>query len=863
MGIWDYIVGNTPDPKQAAQSDPTGAYLGNLIDPASVQQFMAARAQQGLLGMGAGMGAAMVPSRLPVLTGQVVGSGIQGLLGAQGALSKQALEGAQTAGQVADSQYKKVESGVLVQNLLNQQNYLKTLSDYYGNGGASPSSSSDLTSGTIGNNMVAGNMVAPVGKISASGAETGTKVAAVLKNEFGWTPGAIAGALNNGFGESGGVAWGNTGSGGENGFFQFHPGSHLKPFLSASGGDTSPEAQARYMAAYVNSTMPDYGKTADSQTATASFLRGFERPKNQSDGEVARRLGYSGQSNAIVGSLFGNGSASATIPSGGAMQGLLPAAANGGVGGVPGASGMPSNLNKAQQIAAMGTALKLGIPPDIAKWATFQPELALSNAQAWGKLGPEIAKDWSIPQMGRPGSQVLVGGKPMYSVPEVVTGVNELGQPTRQFIQAPLSGATASPAPLSGATTATGATAPPTAPPTIPQGLLPTAAAGGAPVATSVPSLSPGGSSGLLPAAAGGVSPNSGSLADYTASQLAAAKARGMMMSNGLPSFPPGSGSGVNSRGDVYSISPTGGVPVGTSGAGLLSPAMAAQMNQQARSSGQTGLPVMPSNLVFGNGMVAPPGAGRVGLGASPVAGNATAAPPTAPIAQQPLQAPQAQSGGGVVTGLSPQQTQEFEATGKTLGSEYGDAVKGYDAAQKALPNLLALQRALEGFRTGPTAEFRLGAMKNIQDIASTLFGADVSDDMKKAIASGEIITKSSTRLGFELARTLGSREAQNIVQQAMNANPNLLNSPQGNEILVSLIGQGLQRDVDRRSYYDQYWQARHSYMGAATAFDKASPATMYERRVFPKSADDVKGLPPGSKFMTPDGKVKTVPGGQ
>jgi hypothetical protein len=107
------------------------------------------------------------------------------------------------------------------------------------------------------------------------------------------------------------------------------------------------------------------------------------------------------------------------------------------------------------------------------------------------------------------------------------------------------------------------------------------------------------------------------------------------------------------------------------------------------------------------------------------------------------------------------------------------------------------------------------------------------------------------------------------IVQQAIASNPGLYNSPQGNEKLIGLIQQGLQRDVDRRNFYDNWLSPNSGHgstlAGAATAFDKAKPADFYVSQVLPmhpKSPADLKKLAPGTRYTRPgnDSMVYTIP---
>jgi hypothetical protein len=173
----------------------------------------------------------------------------------------------------------------------------------------------------------------------------------------------------------------------------------------------------------------------------------------------------------------------------------------------------------------------------------------------------------------------------------------------------------------------------------------------------------------------------------------------------------------------------------------------------------------------------------------------------------------------------------------------------------------------MSNFQTGPFAGDKLRVLKAWQDFSTTM-GVKPDTALAKWISSGEIISKEGNVLGFELARTLGSREAQNIVQQAISSNPGLGNSPEGNVKLIGLIKQGLQRDIDRRSFYDTWLDPKSghgSMAGAATAFDKAKPADYYVSQVLPmhpKSPAELKNMAPGTRYIRPgnDSMVYTIP---
>lgn len=298
---------------------------------------------------------------------------------------------------------------------------------------------------------------------------------------------------------------------------------------------------------------------------------------------------------------------------------------------------------------------------------------------------------------------------------------------------------------------------------------------------------------------------------------------------------------GQNPRvGDAQLIGPNGEISVAPGG-----PEAARQMaiaNRGPITLGPTQSlyqqPLIPS--------VAPsaPGAANLGVGGQ----LQTAAAPT--------------GDGTLVHGLTPEQIKTQEGRADILNAEYKGVDEAYVNAQKSLIPLLSIEGAMNDYRTGPSAERRLSLQKAWQDFAQTV-GLPQDSSLAKAIASGEIISKSGTYLGFDLAKTLGSREAQMIVQQSIRANPGLANSPEGNAKLIGLIKAGLQRDMDKREFYDNWYIAHNkSYDGAAIAFNKAAPVQSYISTILPpmvRTKAEMDALPGGVQFQVPE----KLPNGQ
>jgi hypothetical protein len=202
----------------------------------------------------------------------------------------------------------------------------------------------------------------------------------------------------------------------------------------------------------------------------------------------------------------------------------------------------------------------------------------------------------------------------------------------------------------------------------------------------------------------------------------------------------------------------------------------------------------------------------------------------------------------------------------KALFTDYADNVqKPAGTADTARKTLAALGNSLSNFQTGATAPQRLEIAKMWSDAVTTL-GVTPSPAVRQMIASGETIGKEGNTLGFELAKELGSRESQMVIQAAIASNPGLAMSPQGNAQLIKLLDNGLQRDIAKKSFYDQYFTANHTYEGADTAFRKVNPVEVTVSSVpgleyHPKTPQEVASYPSGTRYVRPDvpGQVFTV----
>lgn len=175
----------------------------------------------------------------------------------------------------------------------------------------------------------------------------------------------------------------------------------------------------------------------------------------------------------------------------------------------------------------------------------------------------------------------------------------------------------------------------------------------------------------------------------------------------------------------------------------------------------------------------------------------------------------------------------------KQSGDIMDQAQKSYDSANSSL---LALDQMKHDFADLPqTGWLAQGSgLTERADIAnhlnSVLRGLGVGDDgliNPSAVGSIENLQKLSTRMGYDLAKTLGSREAAMIVQGSIRAVPNVDNSPVGAQRLVAGIEAALQRQKDLYQYLNQWQHDTRSggdVTDAEVQFNKDNPVDKYVR---------------------------------
>lgn len=188
------------------------------------------------------------------------------------------------------------------------------------------------------------------------------------------------------------------------------------------------------------------------------------------------------------------------------------------------------------------------------------------------------------------------------------------------------------------------------------------------------------------------------------------------------------------------------------------------------------------------------------------------------------------------------ERSKEDVQMGKTMLTEAG---KNAQAAQTMNYRLDLIDKSINdlgagGFLgMGTGANQRAALAKGINSMVDA-FGLDPSRKIDPTkVATIEDFNKQTTNLGFDLARTLGAREAMMIVQQAVNSVPNVEQSPMGAKLVSASLRQAAQRQQDYQDFLVQKYKSGQSIVGADSEFNKLHPPSDYSQAALKASGFD------------------------
>lgn len=254
------------------------------------------------------------------------------------------------------------------------------------------------------------------------------------------------------------------------------------------------------------------------------------------------------------------------------------------------------------------------------------------------------------------------------------------------------------------------------------------------------------------------------------------------------------------------------------------------------RLGGSSGAPAAPAPMPPATGPGVPPPPAP----SPPLAPASAAQPARSTFTPQMVRNPD----GSVASTVTP----STETLQKTAAQNYEKARESYAGSQEVQSQLATMEDAARQLNkagwstTGTGANARLALAKTVNSIWQA---AGVKDQNlpfdPNAVASWEKLQKETTRLGFSLARTLGAREAMQIVQGAIAANPNAENSPLGFKMVLNTIRQNAERQSDYFDYATRYAQEHGGdLVGAEVQFNKLNPPSLYARRAIVQAKQDI-----------------------
>lgn len=208
-------------------------------------------------------------------------------------------------------------------------------------------------------------------------------------------------------------------------------------------------------------------------------------------------------------------------------------------------------------------------------------------------------------------------------------------------------------------------------------------------------------------------------------------------------------------------------------------------------------------------------------------------------IPSRPLPSPLLPSNAGtIIQGRNPSQMKANDEAVQGAQKQY-DETQGQASAAVDVQSQLGTMKSL--LDRGQLTTNLAGDIR--QTLAGLIYAVGGSDAKAAQSAqnllginpsSADVFNKESTRLGFALARTMGAREAAQIVQGAIKANPNMLATVQGNETVIGLLRAAAQHDIDEQTYADAWHQKNGHYVGAKAWFDQNHPVQEYTSKVVP-----------------------------
>lgn len=181
--MMEYLAGLANTNDDPGNSDPTGAYLGNMIDPATAKQFQMARAQQGLLGLSQGLLAGN--GRVGQTFGDGLAAGLQSMMTQQNALPGQALQSAQANSAMGAGLLNRAQAASTLQEMEDVHKLAAFGPQFFSGNGSSGDGSTSAPKSFADQNAPKTGGITGSGVVTGGTADIGTVLSEIRKRESG------------------------------------------------------------------------------------------------------------------------------------------------------------------------------------------------------------------------------------------------------------------------------------------------------------------------------------------------------------------------------------------------------------------------------------------------------------------------------------------------------------------------------------------------------------------------------------------------------------------------------------------------------------------------------------------------------
>ncbi len=175
-------------------------------------------------------------------------------------------------------------------------------------------------------------------------------------------------------------------------------------------------------------------------------------------------------------------------------------------------------------------------------------------------------------------------------------------------------------------------------------------------------------------------------------------------------------------------------------------------------------------------------------------------------------------------------------------------------AAEVQKQQLAELRTAAADVLTGPGAKDRASILRAWQTLHNAI-GVPIPKDINGAATSAQIIPKIATFIQSGLGRMASDRGGAVVMQEVMAATPNILNSRQGLDKLVTLYDTLANRQIAMGNYVTQAVQSgQMTFQQAQNAFNRQFPSEYWYSRVDPLPIPPPAQRTPGYVYSTGSG---------